>query len=60
MLKIRSKLADALPATSVHDSKVISSSSENNRKLAKSDFIKPMHRVEEFSSLTSNARQVFI
>ena len=51
--------AGALSATIVNDSKVVSSSSRNNGKLAKSDFIKPMCRVEKPSFLTPDARQAF-
>ena len=50
----------ALLATTINNSKVIGSSSENEEKLAKSDFIKPVHGVEEPSFLTPNARRAFI
>ena len=53
------KLASALPATSVNDSEVVSSSGGNNKKLAKSNFTKPMYKVKKSSFLTPNARQAF-
>ena len=56
MLKISSQPACALPATDIDNSKVVSSSGKNNKKLAKSDFTKLMHRAEEPSFLTSEAR----
>ena len=59
MLKTNPQLADALPATAVDDNEVIRSSSRNERKSAKSDFIKPVHRVEEPSFLTPDARWAF-
>ena len=54
MLKASPQVAGIFLATIVDDSKVISSSSRNDRKLAKSDFTKPVHRVEEPSFLISN------
>ena len=59
ILKTSHKLAGTLPATDIDDSKIVSSSGRNNGKLAKSDFIKPVHKVEEFSFLTFDARQAF-
>ena len=56
MLKTSSKQAGALPATDIENGEVVSSSSGNNRKLAKSDFTKPVHGVEEPSFLITNAR----
>ena len=56
MLKMSPKLANTLSVTGVNNNKVVGSSNKNNRKLAKSDFIKPMCRVEESSFLTPNAR----
>ena len=56
MLKTSSQLASALLATGVDNSEVIGSNSGNNRKLAKSDFIKPIYRAEKSSFLTSNVR----
>ena len=48
-----------LPATGVDNSEVVSNSSGNDRKLAKSDFTKAMRRAKKYSFLTFNARQVF-
>ena len=59
ILKTSPLLAVALPATAVDNSEVIGSSDANERKSAKSDFIKPMHRAEEPSFLTPDARQAF-
>ena len=59
MLKASSQPVSILLATSVDNSEVIDSSGENDRKLAKSNFTKPMYRVEESSFLTPNARQTF-
>ena len=59
MMKTSSQLVDALQSTSIGDSKIISSSSENNEKSTKSDFINAVYKVEESSFLTSNIRQVF-
>ena len=41
------------------DGEVVNSSDENNRKLVKSDFIKPVCGAEEPSFLTPNAKQAF-
>ena len=60
MLKTRSQPAGALPATAVDNSEIVGNSSGNEKKSAKSDFTKPMRRVEEPSFLTPNARRVFI
>ena len=49
-----SQLAGTLPSTRVNNSKIISSSGRNNKKLAKSDFIKTMHKTEESSFLILN------
>ena len=59
ILKTSPQPADALPATGVDDSEVIRSSGRNEEKLAKSDFTKPVRRVEEPSFLTSDARRAF-
>ena len=59
MLKIGLQPVGALLATSIDDSKVVGSSGRNDRKLAKSDFTKPMQRAKELSFLTLDARQVF-
>ena len=56
MLKTSPQPASDLPATGIDNSGVVSSSSGNNGKLAKSDFTKPMHGVEEPSFLISDAR----
>ena len=56
ILKISFQPTGALPTTGVDNSKVVSSSDKNNRKLSKSDFIKPMHGVEEPSFLILDAR----
>ena len=56
MLKTSHQPIGALLATSVNDSKVVSSSSKNDRKLAKSDFTNPVHGAEESSFLTSDTR----
>ena len=53
MLKTSPQPIGALPATGIDESEVVS---RNNRKLAKSYFTKPMHRVEKFNFLTFNAR----
>ena len=59
MLKTSPQPADTLPATGVDDSKVIRSSGGNDRKWAKSDFIKPVRRPGEPSFLTPDARRPF-
>ena len=59
MLKISPQLAGTVLATDVDNSKVVGSSSRNNRKSAKSGFTKLVYGVEELSFLTPNARQVF-
>ena len=59
MLKISPQPADALSATSIDNSEVVRNSSKNEGKLAKSDFTKPMRRVEESSFLTTDAQQAF-
>ena len=59
MLKTSPQLTGTLLATNIDNSKVISSSSRNDRKSAKADFIKPMYRVEEPSFLTFDTRQAF-
>ena len=56
MLKTTSQLAGTLPATGVKNSKVVGCNGRNDRKSAKSDFTKPMHRVEKPSFLTPNAK----
>ena len=60
MLKISPQTSSLLLSTIVNNNKMVGSSSENNQKLAKSDFIKTMHRVEKSSFLTSNTSQIFI
>ena len=60
MLKTSFQPVDVLPATSINNSEIFGSSSKNDGKLAKSDFTKHMHGVEEFSFLTSDNRQDFI
>ena len=59
MLKASCQPASALPATIVDNSKIISSSGGNNKKLAKFDFTKLVRRAEEPGFLTPNARQNF-
>ena len=59
MLKISLWPACILPATGIDNSEVVGSSGTNSGKLAKSDFIKPVCRAEEFSFLALNARQAF-
>ena len=59
MLKTSPKPAIALLATSVNNSELVGSSSRNNKKSAKSDFIKPKRRVEEPSFLILNDGRVF-
>ena len=56
ILKTSSEPADASLTTSVDNSKLLGSSGGNNEKLAKSNFTKPIHRVEEPSFLTPNTR----
>ena len=59
MLKMSPQPTSALPATDVDNSKFVDSSGRNDRKLAKSDFIKPVRRVEKPSFLTLDTRQAF-
>ena len=59
MFKTSLQQAGVLPATGVDNREVIGSSSGNNKKLAKSDFSKPVRRAEEPSFLTPDARQAF-
>ena len=59
MLKASLQPAGFLPAIGIDNRKVVSSNGENDRKLAKSDFTKPVHRVEEPSFLTPDARRAF-
>ena len=56
MLKTSSQPASALPAIGVDISKVVSSNGKNDRKLAKSNFTKPVRRAEKPSFLTPNAK----
>ena len=56
---MRPWLTGTLPIIGVDDIEVVSSSSGNKKKLAKSDFTKPVHGVEITSVLTPDARQVF-
>ena len=60
MLITSSQQVCALPAIGIDDSEVVGSSGRNDEKSAKSDFTKPVHRAEEPSFLTPNARQAFI
>ena len=48
-----------LLATVIYDSKRVSSSDVNNKKLAKSDFIKPIYIAKEFNFLTPDIRWAF-
>ena len=59
ILKTSPQLAGTLLAISINNSKFVGSSSENNEKLAKSDFTKPVHRVEKLSFLILNTRHIF-
>ena len=59
MLKTSPQPSDALPATAVDNNKVVGSSGGDKRKLAKSNFTKPVRGAEEPSFLTPNARQAF-
>ena len=59
MLKTSPQLAITLPAIGVDNSEVVRSSGRNDRKLAKSDFIKLVRGAEEPGFLTSDARQAF-
>ena len=45
-----------LTDTSVNNSKIIGNGSENNQKLAKSNFTKPIHEAKESSFFTLDAR----
>ena len=56
MLKTSSQLVGTLSATGIDNNKVVGSSSKNNKKLAKSDFIKPMRGAEVPRFLTRNTR----
>ena len=55
MLKTSLQPAGTLLATAVNDSKVVGRSGGNEEKSAKSDFIKPVRRVEESIFLTPDA-----
>ena len=59
ILKTSSLTAGTLLATSVNDSKVVGRSGRNDRKLAKSDFIKPICKAEESCFLTLDVRRAF-
>ena len=59
MLKASLKPVGALPATEIDNSNFVGSSSKNDRKSAKSNFSKPMHKVKKSSFLTPNTRQAF-
>ena len=52
-------LTGALPATGIDNSKIVGSSGRNDKKSAKSDFIKPMCKAEEPIFLTSDIKQAF-
>ena len=56
MLKTSLYPASALLATGVDDSKVVRTNDENDRKLVKSDFTKPICRAKDSSFLTPDAR----
>ena len=60
MFKTSFQLDGTLPATGIDNSKVVGISDGNDRKLAKSDFTKPLCRAEDPSFLTSDIRQAFI
>ena len=59
ILKTSPQPSGALPATGIDNGKVVGSSAENEGKSAKSDFTKPVRRVEKPSFLTPNTRQAF-
>ena len=59
MLKTSLLLTGILPTTGIDDSKVVRSRGRNDKKSAKSDFSKPLHKVEEPSFLTLDTRRVF-
>ena len=59
LLKVCPLLASALLATDVDNNKVVDSSGKNDKKSAKFDFIKPVHKVKKPSFLTPNTRQAF-
>ena len=56
MLKTSPQPAGALLATSADNSKIVANSSKNDVKSTKSNFTNPVHRVEEPSFLTYDAR----
>ena len=56
MLKMSLQLAGILLTTSVDDSKIVSSSGRNNRKLAKPNVTKLVHKIEKSSFLTLDTR----
>ena len=58
-MKTSPQPADALPTTAIDNSEIIRSSGRNERKSAKSDFIKPMCGAEKPSFLTPDAKQAF-
>ena len=59
-MKISPKVAGTPPIISIDNTKVINSSSGNDKKLTKSDFTKPVYKAEKPSFLTPNIRQTFI
>ena len=59
ILKTSLQLANALLATGLDNIEVVGSSGRNDRKSAKSDFTKPVRKVEESSFLTPDTRRVF-
>ena len=59
ILKTSSNLASTLLVIIVDNSKAIGTSSGNDIKSAKSDFIKPMYGAEKPSFPTPDARQAF-
>lgn len=50
------QLTGALPSIGVNTRKIYSNSGKNDEKFAKSDFIKPMQKLEELSFITPNAK----
>ena len=59
ILKTSSQPCDTLPVTGIDNSKVVGNSGGNDKKSAKFDFTKPVHRAEEPSFLTPNTKQAF-
>ena len=59
MLKTSPQSASTLSAIGVYDSKVVDNSSRKDRKLAKSDFTKPIYGAEDPNFPTPNTKQSF-